>query len=337
MKISPVASNMYYKNSNYSNNNSKKSPITFPTVQYAKSNITFGYCYPHMEAASTLNSKFGTAISNILAHELSIKNDLANKNFMKKMKYSLLDDAAAKAASLFSQYCNMQYSVAEFLPTYAVTLNKSLVESIKEMEVFKDPIKTFVAINDITKMEMKAGIDKNTGAEYTQNQTQRAKAGTQLYTVAFMLQQLQNSIEKTENQFVKSELQALFNMVNKTLDETYGENTLQRILELSGIGPNPTYEQKVASINLMKEFDAVGKELHFSKEFEKGLQALIDSENNRLEKTIENEGQGITSSMTIKLKYHTHAHGDDHHHVHHEKMTEEEHRRYHLEKEKEKL
>ena len=133
-------------------------------------------------------------------------------------------------------------------------------------------------------------------------------------------------------------------MVNNSLDGIYGKDTVKRILELSDIGDNPTLEQKQASVRLIEEFDNKAKELTFTEEFEKGLQNLIDSENIRLGKTIENTGVGLQSSVEIKLAYHTHAHQHEghvhdhhhHHHHHHGEMTEEEHRRFH-EQEKEQL
>ena len=133
-------------------------------------------------------------------------------------------------------------------------------------------------------------------------------------------------------------------MVNNSLDGIYGKDTVKRILELSDIGDNPTLEQKQASVRLIEEFDNKAKELTFTEEFEKELQDLIDSENIRLGKTIENTGVGLQSSVEIKLAYHTHAHQHeghvhDHHHRHHHhhgEMTEEEHRRFH-EQEKEQL
>ena len=260
-------------------------------------------------------------------------------NLLKNTKYSLLDNAAAKATQLFSQYCNMQYTVAEMLPSYALSTNKSLLESIKQMEVFQDPIKTLIAINNVTKINTKAGIDKNTGKEYTKTQTEKAKAGTQLYVTAFMLSQLKDQIEQMEDSETKLQITKMFNLVNESIDNIYGKGTLDRIIALSDIGLNPTVEQKIASVKLIEEFDKNGRVLEFSEEFEQELENLIKNENLRLGKSVENTGVGMTSAMEIKLAYHTHSHNhQEHHHHHHGNMTEEEHRRHHeIEQKQEKL
>ena len=339
MRISPITTNFVATRFQKQKNNEKQQSL------YSQNyNISFGWCYPHIYASNDLNKKFNNAISKVLQSELAVRNDIFQKNLAKKTKYSKLDNAAAKAVQLFSQYCNMQYAVAEMIPTYALSTNKSLAEMIKQMEVFQDPVKTLIAIGNVTNLKARAGVDKNTGKEYTQTQTEKAKAGTQLYLTTFLLKQLKEQLGNVDNQQTKNQIEKLFVMVNNSLDGIYGKDTVKRILELSDIGDNPTLEQKQASVRLIEEFDNKAKELTFTEEFEKELQDLIDSENIRLGKTIENTGVGLQSSVEIKLAYHTHAHQHEghvhdhhhHHHHHHGEMTEEEHRRFH-EQEKEQL
>lgn len=340
MRIFPITTQHFYvKNYNRNISSHFEEKKDCGRNFYTGDKISFKWCTPHIQAYSDLNNKFESTIKKLLEKEAKILNDITQKNLLKETKYSLLDNAAAKATQLFSQYCNMQYTVAEMLPSYALATNKSLLDSIKQMEVFNDPVKTLIAINNVTKINTKAGIDKNTGKEYTKTQTEKAKAGTQLYVTAIMLEQLRNQIEQIENPQAKQQVMQLYGMVNDSIDSIYGKGTLDRIIALSAIGPNPTHEQKVASVKLIEEFDKNGQILVFSKEFEEGLKALIENENIRLEKTIENTGTGINSFVEIKLAYHTHAHNDqEHHHHHHENMTEDEHRLYHeLEQKREKL
>lgn len=343
MKVLPITT-YNYKVNNFNKKNKLQNALSLPSTNnnFVYSNISFGWCDPHVSVSKKINSKIKTAISNLLEREAKVKNDIALKNKMKQTKYALLDDAAANATQLFSQYCNMQYTVAEMIPTYALSTNESLVDKIKQMDVFQDPVKILIAINNVTQIKTRAGIDKNTGKEYTKSQTEKARAGTQLYVTTFLLKQLKEQLENVKNPETKEQIENLLEMVSSSLDDIYGKDTVKRILDLSDIGLEPTLEEKRASVKLIEEFDGKAKELNFSEEFKEGLKNLIESENIRLGKTIENTGVGIQSSFEIKLSYHTHAHhAEEHHHHHHHdhgEMSEEEHRRYHeLEHEQERL
>ena len=184
---------------------------------------------------------------------------------------------------------------------------------------------------------MFAGIDKHTGKEYTAEETNKAKSGTQLYTVTLLMEQLKNKIDEMDNGENKAMFTRLYDNVSTSIDKIYGHNTINRILELSNIGPNPTYAQKVASLNLIKEFDKKGQALDLPENFEKELQELIDKENVRLEKTIENSGVGLTTNIGIKLVYHTHHHAHNSNHTPHGKMSDEEHRLFHLREQEQRL
>ena len=338
MKINPISNNYYLS---YVSTKKEVKPEKKKKLSNNSSfnNIAFGWCVPHITATEGLNEKFLIAIKNFRAKELGIIQNIENLNVLKNTRYSLLDNAAAEATALFSKYCNTQYTVAEMLPSYALSLNKPLLDSIKELDVFKDPVKLLIAINNVTKLEMVAGIDKNTGKQYTAEETNKAKSGTQLYVVTILMEHLKNKINAIENNENKKYFVKLYESVNSSIDKIYGENAINRILELSKIGKNPTYDQKVASLNLIKEFDEKAKNLSLADDFEKELQELINKENLRLGKTIENDGVGLNKNIAIKLAYHTHHNQVHTHHNHtpHGQMSEEAHRLFHLQEMEKKL
>ena len=323
MYILPISgTNNYYANCsvNRFNQLNKKSP-------------SFGWCTPHIKSMEELNNKFSYAVNNALKHIEANRVEINKKNLAKNTRYSLLDAAASKTAQLFSQYSNMQYTVAEMLPTYALRMNSSLISNIKKLYTVNDPIMTLITINDVTKMNMEAGIDKHTGKPYTQEQLLKAKSGTKLYTTVILLQQIEKTIDSIENKEVKNKVQNLYDMVQASLNNIYGDNTYARILALSNIEGEITNDQKRASVSLIKEFDSKAADLSLPPEFEQRLKELIDSENIRLGKTIMPDEQQYSTNLGIRVVYHTHpnevSHSHEHHHEHPHFMTEEEHIAYH--------
>ena len=319
MNIMPVSSS-FIRTNNYTFNRNKETK-----------NINFGWCFPHIKAMETLNSKFENAVQKALAEQRAEISSIGRKNNIKKTRYSLLDSTASKTAQLFSQYCNMQYTVAEMIPTYALRMNKSLLDGIADLEVMRDPVKTLIAINDVTKMKMNAGVDKNTGKVYTEEQLVKAKSGTQLYTVTLLLQQIKARVNMIDNPDTRREVTELSDIVKASVERIYGRNAYERIMALSNIEGEITTEQKKASVALISEFDSKAEELKLPQEFEQRLSRLIETENTRLGKTLEAEETKTGMDIGIKLSYHTHAAEGEHvhHHDHPHFMTEEEHMAYH--------
>ncbi len=306
---------------------------------FPKSYINFGWCTPHITAMSQLNAQFNLAVERTLKTQEAAMNRINAKNVLKQTRYDLLDNASAKAAKLFSQYCNVQYSTAEMLPTYSLSLNKPLITMMNKLNGLNNPISTLITINNITKLNMLSGIDKNTSKAYTPEQLQKAKSGTQLYTTILLLDRVKAQL-KTQNldDNSKKQVENLIGIIECAVDKIYGNNTYDRIMKLSNIGPNPTLEQKRASIALIQEFDAKSQVLDFGEEFENNLKALIEYQNKAENKTVVNTGKGLIGDVGLKLSYHTHAQEETHHHHHHHgEMTEEEHRLYHLREEQERL
>lgn len=324
-----------YTSTNSQYDNKKQLMSTFP-----KSYISFGWCTPHTRAMESLNTSFNKAIQKILGAQNIAKSTIDGKNLFKKTQYSLLDKASAEAATLFSQYCNTQYTVSEMLPSYALSMNKPLINMMEESDVLNNPINTLISINNVMKLKMKAGIDKNTAKEYTEEQVKKAKAGTQLYTTVMLIEKIKQHVNDAAlTEISKDKVKGLTAMIHSAIDSIYGKDTYQRIINLSKIGENPTLEQKQASINLIKELDAKAQELTLPEEFEKGLQDLINYQNNIEGKTIQNSGTGMNDDFALKLSYHTHPHTkindetsnviQDTHHHDHGPMNEEEHRIFH--------
>lgn len=300
--------------------------------------INFGWCMPHTHAMENLNQQFSQAVQKFIRNQELAKASIEAKNLFKQTQYGLLDDASAKASKMFAQYCNMQYSVAEMLPTYALSLNKPLIEMMDKMDGVNNPISTLITINNLTKLNMQGGIDKNTSKVYTPNQVMKAKAGTQLYTTVLLLDRIKQQL-KTQNlnNSVKSQVESLVSLVETKINKIYGEQTYNRIMQLSNIGTNPTIEQKKASVALIQEFDQKSQLLSLKGDFEEGLQKLIEYANQTEGKSIPNKGKGLTGNVDLKLAYHTHPHAQEQVHHHHPEMSEEEHRLYHLREEQEQL
>ena len=142
MKIISVSNYNYNPRTNL---NTKK--INNPQKQQTRQ-INFGWCVPHLHYSETLNKQFEAGVKKILDGQKKALENIENLNKLKQTRYSLLDDTAAKATQMFSQYCNKQYTVAELLPTYALSLNKSLIPYLQEMLAVKDPINNLIAINE---------------------------------------------------------------------------------------------------------------------------------------------------------------------------------------------
>lgn len=325
------------KTTNQQNGNRSNNVELFATP---KSYITFGWCMPHLQAMKDINKQFNQAVYKAVKAQNAAIEDINAKKLHQYTKYGLIDDACAKAAKMFAQYCNIQYSVAEMLPSYALSLNDPLIEMMEKLEGINNPVNTLITINNLTKLNMQGGIDKNTSKIYTTEQVKKAKAGTQLYTTVLLLDRVKQQL-KTQNinSSVKLQTEELISILEGKIDKIYGENTYNRIMRLSNIGSNPTLEQKRASVALIQEFDQKAQQLSLSGEFEEKLQKLIDCANLEEGKTLPNQGKGLSGSVDLKLAYHTHPHSQEiaHHHHHHPEMSEEEHRLYHLREEQERL
>lgn len=328
MKISPI--NVYYNN-NHNKQFDKNRKTLNNTTNVSNKNISFGWCWPHIRAMESLNDKFKVKLNNIINQENQIKSSIQSLNKLKQTKYSILDESSAKATELFAKYCNIQYTMSEMLPSYALKQNQELQKLISEYETLNNPVNLLISINNITKLNMEAGIDKNTMKKYTPEQTRKAKAGTQLYTTILLMEQLEKNINSEKDPLCRE----LFTILKRDIDSIYGENTYERVISLSRTGKSITLEQKRASLNLIKEFDEKSKPLTLSKDFTEKLNQYIENKNIEENRTIENTGIGMKDAFVLKIAYHTHPHNqsnelNEHHHHHHKEFaSEEEHILYH--------
>lgn len=345
IKYSPITYKKQVRSQSPQSNTSEKintNKMNYTSI-YKSSNLTFGWCTPHIAAMQSLNTMFNSVIQKTLEKQNEARSTYEALNRHKQTQYALMDKANTDAAKLFSQYCNTQYTAAEMLPSYALSLNKPLNEMMQNLDAINNPINTLITINNVTKLKMAPGIDKHTGKEYTKEETHKAKSGTQLYTTVMLLDKLhENSNSPALTDESRTKINNLTAIIHTTIDNIYGENTFKRIKELSSIGAEPTLEQKKASIDLIKELDLKAQELVLPEEFETGLLDLINHQNGIEGKTIANQNDGKIDEISLKVAYHTHPkimpaerksliQNPNQPQHNHGNMSEEEHIRFHEE------
>jgi hypothetical protein len=271
-----------------------------------KSYISFGWCTAHYQVMYEIDEKFSEKLNTKLK-EMEAIGEMAGQ---KAQRYSILDEASMQAAAILAQYANLLCVVAEVPPSYALVTGGKFKEAMNKTKTLTNPVNALVAINNINKMGVK-------NDKLTASQLQRGKGATQLYSIAILLQQIEENKNKPEFQQNKGNIEALISMVKKSLGDIYGSDILERIERFANMGKNPSDANKRAALDFLVEIDAKAKDLNLPKEFEEQLQVLIDKQNEAEGKTQE-AALIATKPVTIKLQYpdHEHTHPAEHSHDH---------------------
>lgn len=272
-----------------------------------KSYVSFGWCTAHYQAMYDIDVKYSEKIKNRLKEIEELKQTM-------KQRYSSTDKAAIEAAKILAQYANMQCVIAEVPPAYAVMNGGKLKQAMNESKTLTNPVSALIAINALANMDVKNN-------ELDNKHLERAKGSTQLYSMAILLNQIEENKNKPE--FIKNKIyiDELTGIVKDSLCKIYGNDILERIEYFGNMGKKPTDEQKAAALDFLVEVDALSKSVILPDDFQEKLQTLLDKQSLDEGLTLQSDDMG-TNKFAIKVQYpdheHTvaHAHGIPHTHKH---------------------
>lgn len=310
LNLSPISNSSNYlhiqKNQNPTNSYSNKMKLSGYNNPM-KSYVSFGWCTAHYQAMYDIDVKYSEKIKNRLKEIEELKQTM-------KQRYSSTDKAAIEAAKILAQYANMQCVIAEVPPAYAVMNGGKLKQAMNESKTLTNPVSALIAINALANMDVKNN-------ELDNKHLERAKGSTQLYSMAILLNQIEENKNKPE--FIKNKIyiDELTGIVKDSLCKIYGNDILERIEYFGNMGKKPTDEQKAAALDFLVEVDALSKSVILPDDFQEKLQTLLDKQSLDEGLTLQSDDMG-TNKFAIKVQYpdheHTvaHAHGIPHTHKH---------------------
>lgn len=310
LNLSPISNSSNYlhiqKNQNPTNSYSNKMKLSGYNNPM-KSYVSFGWCTAHYQAMYDIDVKYSEKIKNRLKEIEELKQTM-------KQRYSSTDKAAIEAAKILAQYANMQCVIAEVPPAYAVMNGGKLKQAMNESKTLTNPVSALIAINALANMDVKNN-------ELDNKHLERAKGSTQLYSMAILLNQIEENKNKPE--FIKNKIyiDELTGIVKDSLCKIYGNDILERIEYFGNMGKKPTDEQKAAALDFLVEVDALSKSVILPDDFQEKLQTLLDKQSLDEGLTLQSDDMG-TNKFVIKVQYpdheHTvaHAHGIPHTHKH---------------------
>ena len=310
LNLSPISNSSNYlhiqKNQNPTNSYSNKMKLSGYNNPM-KSYVSFGWCTAHYQAMYDIDVKYSEKIKNRLKEIEELKQTM-------KQRYSSTDKAAIEAAKILAQYANMQCVIAEVPPAYAVMNGGKLKQAMNESKTLTNPVSALIAINALANMDVKNN-------ELDNKHLERAKGLTQLYSMAILLNQIDENKNKPE--FIKNKIyiDELTRIVKDSLFKIYGNDILERIEYFGNMGKKPTDEQKAAALDFLVEVDALSKSVILPDDFQEKLQTLLDKQSLDEGLTLQSDDMG-TNKFAIKVQYpdheHTvaHAHGIPHTHGH---------------------
>lgn len=310
LNLSPISNSSNYlhiqKNQNPTNSYSNKMKLSGYNNPM-KSYVSFGWCTAHYQAMYDIDVKYSEKIKNRLKEIEELKQTM-------KQRYSSTDKAAIEAAKILAQYANMQCVIADVPPAYAVMNGGKLKQAMNESKTLTNPVSALIAINALANMDVKNN-------ELDNKHLERAKGSTQLYSMAILLNQIEENKNKPE--FIKNKIyiDELTGIVKDSLCKIYGNDILERIEYFGNMGKKPTDEQKAAALDFLVEVDALSKSVILPDDFQEKLQTLLDKQSLDEGLTLQSDDMG-TNKFAIKVQYpdheHTvaHAHGIPHTHKH---------------------
>lgn len=313
--ILPVALklNQNYRNSLKSNLRPSSNIASNNSMQLSgannpmKSYISFGWCTAHYQAMYEIDEQ-QTEKLNQLAQIEQLKQQ-------KHERYSICDAASAQAAKIISQYSNLMFTVAEVPPSFALKNAKKFKDAIESSETLSNPLTLLIAINNIAKMDVK-------NEDLTPIRKERAKGATQLYSIAILLDKIEENKNKPEFQHILSQIELLSGSVKESIKHVYGDDIFERIKYFGSLSEHPTDEDKRAALDFIIEVDSKAESLELPQDFESRLIALLDEQSD-YEGRVEENTIITEKPLKIKLNYPDHdhnpadfSHDHEHHHDH---------------------
>lgn len=318
MNIQPVRFITPMKTINYQKTTNNSVTNSIEQRNYPK-NISFGYCEIHVEKSNSISVFFNNKLIDMKVNNLT------------KKKEDLLDisnSATKEATNFLLMFANKQKDEAEFIPLWTIINNEKTSTLMDNSDIFKDTIQNLIAANNVQKVKIK-------NPKLSTEQLEKAQGSLQLHTIVILL----NQIEKNrENQVFLSEngqqnADELVSIINKKIDDIYGEGVYEKIKKLSEVGSNPDVRTKKESLDFLMFIENNAKKIDFGKEFEDKLIKLVENEK-KLElakkehphehshTNIGEEKIEITQEELL-ISHHSHDHihedGSHHHdHNHHE-------------------
>lgn len=277
-----------------------------------KSYVSFGWCTAHYQAMYELDEKLMTKLSDKLKLIETLKEEETAK-----ARYSIIDDASLTAASILSQYANMQCVVAEVPPSYALITGGKLKKAMEKTKTLTNPVSILTCINAVNNMTVK-------NSEVNEPKLKRAKASTQLYTTTILLKQLEENKNKPEYKENAQEIDNLVSIIEKRLKSIYGQDILDRIDRFANMGVKPSDKEKRNALDFLIEIDSKAQDMNLSEDFEENLKQLINKLNLKESKDL-TYTEPQCKNICLKLYYPDHEHilGQVHTHQHsHEYMHE---------------
>ncbi len=268
-----------------------------------KSYITFGWCTAHYQAMYEIDCKQKEKLDKLAQIEL-LKQQ-------KHERYSIYDKASAQAAKIISQYSNLMFTVAEVPPSFALKNSKKFKDAIEKSETLSNPLTLLTAINDIAKMDVK-------NDSLTPIRKERAKGATQLYSIAILLDRIEQNKYKPEFQHVLAQINILSDDVIKSLKNIYGNDIFEKIQHYGLLNKHPSVKDKKAALDFIIEVDSKAESLELPLDFESKLIVLLNDQSN-FEGRVEENTLVTEKSLQIKLNYPDHDHNPadfNHHHEH---------------------
>ena len=317
--ILPVALklNQNYRNSLKSNLRPSSNIASNNSMQLSgannpmKSYISFGWCTAHYQAMYEIDEQ-----------QIEKLNQLAQIEQLKQQKherYSICDAASAQGAKIISQYSNLMFTVAEVPPSFALKNAKKFKNAIESSETLSNPLTLLTAINNIAKMDVK-------NEDLTPIRKERAKGATQLYSIAILLDKIEENKNKPEFQHILSQIELLSGSVKESIKHIYGDDIFEKIKYFGSLSEHPSDVDKRAALDFIIEVDSKAESLELPQDFESRLIALLDEQSD-YEGRVEENTIITEKPLKIKLNYPDHDHNPadfSHSHEHGIAHTHEE-------------
>ena len=257
-----------------------------------KSYISFGWCTAHYQAMYEIDMQ-QTDKLNKLAQIEQLKQQ-------KQQRYSIYDMASSQAAKIISQYSNLMFTVAEVPPSFALQNAQKFKAAIEQSDTLSNPLTLLTTINNIVKMDVK-------NEDLTPIRKERAKGATQLYSIAILLDKIEENKSDPKFQHILAQINLLSDTIKKSIKKIYGDDIFEKIKYFSSLNQHPTDKDKRAALDFIIEIDSHAQSLELPADFESILIELLNRQSD-FEGKREISTLITQKSLNIRLNYPDHDH-----------------------------